>query len=111
MKTKFIRDVRKDLGVKDLPFVIANTGMVGYPKDPEKSGNNQGQVLCEIQMALGDPAKHPEFKGTVASVETRGFDRTMDQSPSNFGYHWKHNGESHFLVGQAMAEAMLGLMK
>ena len=107
----FIRDVRKDLGVKDLPFVIANSGMTGYGKDPEKSKTDRRQILCEIQMAMGDPEKHPEFKGTVASVETRGFHRTADQSPSNFGFHWKHNGESHFLVGKGIAEAMLGLMK
>jgi alpha-galactosidase len=106
----FIRDVRKDLGVKDLPFVIANSGMVGYGKDPEQSKTNKRQILCEIQMAMGDPTKHPELKGTVASVETRGFNRTVDQSPSNFGYHWKHNGESHFLVGKGMGEAMLKLM-
>ena len=26
----FIRDVRKELGLKDLPFVIAETGMSGH---------------------------------------------------------------------------------
>lgn len=100
-----IRDVRKDLGAPKLPFVIANTGMVG----PEATGN--GKRLCEIQLAVGDPEKHPEFAGTVASVDTRPFKRGNDQSPSHFGYHWNHNGESHYLVGQAMGEAMVKLLE
>lgn len=101
----FIRDVRKDLGVRDLPFVIATTGMVGL----EAKGIRK--ELCEIQMAMGDAEKHPEFAGTVASVETRGFKRTNEQSPSGFGYHWNHNAESHFLVGEAMGKAMVELLK
>lgn len=104
----FIRDVRKDLGVEDLPFVIANTGQNG--RDPKA---NQGRfgTLCGIQLAMGDPAKHPEFAGTVAGVETRDFKRATEESPSGFGYHWNHNGESHFLVGEAMGQAMLKLLK
>ena len=99
----FIKDVRKDLGVTNLPFVIANTGMIGL------EGKGRRKDLCEMQMALGDRSKHPEFAGTVASVETRGFYRTKEQSPSGFGYHWNHNGESHFLIGEAMAQAILKL--
>ncbi len=101
----FIRDVRKDLGVKDLPFVIANTGQNG----PKTKGTFA--TLCQAQLDIGDAKKHPEFKGTVTSIETRGFKRTNEQSPSGFGYHWNHSGESHFLVGDAMGKAMVKLLK
>lgn len=102
----FIKDVRRELGVKDLPFVIANTGMIG------RSGKGGvREQLCEIQLAIGDPKKHPEFAGTVASVETRDFKRTTEQSPSGFGYHWNHNAESHYLVGKSMGEAMVRLLR
>lgn len=100
-----IKDVRKDLGVPNLPFVIADTGMEG----PGTQGDRA--QLCKIQMSFGDPKKHPEFAGTVASVETRGFARPVAQSPSDFGYHWNHNGESHYLVGEAMGQAMVNLLK
>lgn len=49
--------------------------------------------------------------GTVASVETRGFARPEKESPSNFDYHWNHNGESHYLVGEAMGHAMVKLLR
>jgi hypothetical protein len=103
-----IKDARKDLGVEKLLFVIANTGMNG--RDAKANAGTFG-ILCEAQLAIGDPGKHPEFAGTVASVETRDFARPAEQSPSNFGYHWNHNGESHFLVGEAMGKAMLKLLR
>jgi alpha-galactosidase len=103
-----IKDLRKDLKRPQLPFVIANTGMNG--RDAKANAGTFGK-LCEAQLAIGDPQKHPEFAGTVASVETRDFARPVEQSPSNFGYHWNHNGESHFLVGEAMGKAMLKLLR
>lgn len=103
-----ILDVRKELKAPDLKFVIANTGMVGWPKEG-KDGGIRAQ-LCETQLSIADPEMYPAFKGNVAAVETRDFDRPVEMSPSKFGYHWKHNGESHWLIGEAMAQAMLGLM-
>ncbi|MFK7850870.1 MAG: sialate O-acetylesterase [Akkermansiaceae bacterium] len=104
-----ILDVRKDLNAPELRFVIANTGMVGWPKEG-KDGGIRAQ-LCETQLSIADHKKFPAFKGNVAAVETRDFDRPVEQSPSGFGYHWKHNGVSHWLVGEALAEAMLKMSK
>lgn len=101
----FIRDVRKDLGVKDLPFVIANTGQNG------SKTKGTFATLCQMQMDIGDPEKHPEFKGTVKSIDTRPFKAPEERSPSGFGYHWNHSGESHYKVGDAMGKAMVELLK
>ena len=100
-----IRDLRKDLGTPKLPVVIANTGMIGT----EAKGIRA--ELCEIQLKMADPKAFPEFEGTIAAVETRPFKRSTEESPSGFGYHWNHNAESHFLVGDAMGEAMVKLLK
>jgi hypothetical protein len=35
---------------------------------------------------------------------------THSHSPSNFGYHWNHNGESQFLNGTAMGQKMVDLL-
>lgn len=101
----FIRDVRKDLGVKDLPFVIANTGQNG--------SDTKGTfvTVCQAQMDIGNPEKHPEFKGTVSSIDTRPFKAPEERSPSKFGYHWNHSGESHYQVGDSMGKAMVKLLK
>jgi hypothetical protein len=62
-------------------------------------------------MNVGNPSKHPEFKGTVASVDTRPFKMPDERNPSTQVHHWGHSAESHYLVGNAMGEAMIKLLK
>lgn len=101
--THFINDMRKELGVPKLPFVIAETGMNG----PDEK-HPRALSLMKAQAAV---AERPEFKGNVAFVPTQAFWRTGEQSPSNQGYHWNTNGETYFLIGEAMGKAMLGLKR
>jgi alpha-galactosidase len=99
----FIRDVRKELGAPKLPFVIAETGMSGLEeKHPRALG------LMKAQAAV---AVWPEFKGSVAFVGTRAFWRPEDQSPNKQGYHWNSNAETYYLIGEAMGQAMLKLVR
>lgn len=97
-----IRDVRKDLGVPNLPFVIAETGMSG----PEEK-HPRALSLMKAQAAV---AEYPEFKGNVAFVGTRDFWRPREVSPSGQGYHWNNNAETYFLIGDGMGKAMLKLL-
>jgi len=60
----FIRDVRKDLGVPKMPFVIGVMGVGG--KDP-------GEDNLAFREAMAAPASLPEFKGTVTAVRTGPF--------------------------------------
>ena len=94
----FIRDVRKELGVKDLPFVIANSGFGGRNQSVDRR--------LGIIKAQAGAAARPEFKGNAICVETRDFFRPADDSPSRHGYHWNCNAETYFLIGDAMGEAM-----
>ncbi|MGC4004447.1 MAG: sialate O-acetylesterase [Pirellulales bacterium] len=94
----FIRDVRKDLGAKDLPFVIAETGMGGTAEKHPRALS-----LMKAQAAV---AEYKEFQGNVAFVGTREFWREPDISPSNQNYHWNSNAETYYLIGEAMGEAM-----
>jgi Carbohydrate esterase, sialic acid-specific acetylesterase len=94
----FIRDIRKDLGAKDLPFVIAETGMTG-------PGEIHPRALS-LMKAQAEVAKYPEFQGNVAFVETRSFWRDKELSPTGQGYHWNTNAETYYLIGEAMGIAM-----
>jgi hypothetical protein len=97
----FIRDIRKDLGVKDLPFVIAETGMTG----PEEK-HPRALSLMKAQAAV---AEYKEFKGNVAFVGTRAFWRDKEVSPTGQGFHWNTNAETYYLIGEAMGKAMMKL--
>lgn len=94
----FIRDIRKEFGVKDLPFVVAETGMSG-------AGENHPRALS-LMKAQAAVAEYPEFQGTVAFVGTKAFWRDKEVSPTGQAYHWNTNAETYYLIGEAMGQAM-----
>ena len=94
----FIRDVRKELDIEKLPFVIAETGMSGHSEKHPRALS-----LMRAQAAV---AKHDEFRGNVAFVGTKDFYRPPEASPSRQSYHWNSNAQTYYLIGKAMGEAM-----
>lgn len=96
----FIRDIRRDLGVR-MPFVVAETGMTGRSEQHPRA-----LALMRAQAAV---AEYEEFKGNVGFVPTQDFWRDASVSPSDQGYHWNQNAETYFLIGEAMGQAMLKL--
>jgi len=98
----FIRDIRRDLGVPGLPFVIATTGMSGWEETHPRALS-----LMEAQLAV---AQYPEFEGTVTSVDTRPFYRPASESPSDQAYHWNTNAITYLDIGLASGEAMKELL-
>lgn len=106
----FIKDIRKDLGKPKLPFVIANTGMGGWDIPDTASYKTRVEKHMAAQLAPADAKKYPQFKGNVAGVETRDFQRSQEESPSKQGYHWNRNWETFYLIGKSMGEAMVGLL-
>ncbi|MFC1806513.1 sialate O-acetylesterase [Planctomycetota bacterium] len=98
----FIRDVRNDLGVPKLPFVIGGSGFGGWgQRIPRRLG------IMKAQAAMGG---YDEFKGNVKYVETRSFFRDGPVSPRPIRYHWCCNAESYYLIGDAMGKAMVELL-
>jgi hypothetical protein len=96
-----INDLRAEFGNPGLPFSCTTTGM-----DPPPA-----YTAVELaQLAMVDPAKYPGFVGNVRVTDTRPFWRVAAVSPSSFGYHWNHNGESQFLNGKAMGDQMVEML-
>lgn len=104
----FIKDIRKDLDAPKLPFVIANTGMGGWELPARYRKKVEKHMAA--QLAPADAKKYPHFKGNVAAVETRDFQRTREQSPSGQEFHWMRNWETYYLIGTSMGDAMVGLI-
>jgi len=99
-----IKDVRKEFKAPKMRAVVATVGFGGY-RMAEKY-----QKIHKAQMAVGDPKKHPEFAGTVASVDIRDFWREIDESPTSQDYHYNRNAETYMLVGDALGRAMVRLL-
>ena len=98
-----IKDLRKEFKTPKLKAVVATVGFGGMKMEP-------GHFMTwEAQMAVADPKQYPEFTGTVASVDTRGFWRNRGESPTGTGYHYNHNAETYVLIGDALGRAMVRL--
>lgn len=108
-----IQDLRKEFKAPGMKGVIATTGFGGRnPKDAKTGAAPKGyeNQLKVIAAQLAVPAR-PEFKGAVATVETRDFWRAQEQfGGNNQGIHWNGNGESYWLMGEAMGLEIVKLL-
>ena len=100
--TNLIKDLRAEFSAPNMRVSIGNTGMANAPSGPGS--------LIEAQGNVADPAKHPEFAGTVATVDTRPFDYGGLSGVNDQGFHWYFNGESYFNIGESMGQAMMALL-
>jgi hypothetical protein len=98
---QLIKSLRKDFNAPNAKFVLGTMGEAVKGK----TGNNTAKIM-EAHMAVSDPAKHPEFKGTVATVYTH----DMAQGGSGNG-HYGGKAEVYMDVGEAMGQAMIELSK
>jgi len=98
-----INDLRLDLKIPRLPVVIGEfTGPWGADcKEP---------AAVTIRNAQQAVAARPEFGGTVKFVATHDFVRAEQDSPTEEGYHEFKNGETYFLIGDALGKGMLELL-
>ena len=99
-----INDVRAEFKAPKMRAVVATVGFGGH------NMADKFLKILQAQMAVGDPKKHPEFAGTVASVDTRDFWREVDESPMSQDYHYNRNAETYMLVGDALGRAMVNLL-
>ena len=65
---QFIRDVRKDLNVPKLPFVIGVLGVGGPTSEYAPDQQRYKSTHDNFRAAMAAPAGLPEFKGNVATV-------------------------------------------
>ena len=114
----FIKDVRKEYKTPKMPFVI---GVMGTSITKEKVAENK------VSVAQREAAKAPEFKGNVASVDSylyyavdaydlfkKGWFKHLHEFSligSDRPYHYMGSGKFFVRFGDALADAMNGLLK
>jgi len=97
-----VRDVRRDLGVPDLPVVIGE--LTGPWVDAPPSWE-------ALRLAQRNVAGREEFSDRARFVATREFVRAPEDSPNpGHGHHEFGNAETYFLVGDALGKAMVSLL-
>ena len=75
----FIRDVRKELGVSKLPFVIGVLGVGGPTSEYGPAEQRYKATHQNFRDAMAAPAELPEFKGNVTAIRTEQYwDRELE---------------------------------
>lgn len=112
-----ILDLRKEFKAPDMKSVIAVSGFGGW-KDmlPRETHKDEDAMFIKAKRkVIGSQlavAKRHEFYGMVAAVETREFWRDKRiHGEREYEIHWNGNGESYWLIGEAMGFSMVKLMK
>ena len=96
-----IKDLRAEFGNPKLPVSITTTSMAPPPE----------RTAVELaQLAVADPKKYPAFERQRENHRHSPVLARCLGFPSNFGYHWNHNGESEYLNGKAMGEKMAEML-
>lgn len=113
-----IRDVRKDLNLPKLPFVIGQMGQNGFK--PAEGGM---KTVKDAQAAM---EKVSDFKGNVKVVATdvywdpdadrlidhwREHQAEWDRVGSDYGYHYLGSVRTYCRIGKAFGDAMIELLK
>ena len=101
-----IKDVRTDLGVPDLPAVVATVAFGGYALSSRFPEIHAGQLAVS-----GEKGNYPEFAGNVMTVDTRDFWRSVIESPRNEDFHYNRNAETYLLAGDALGRGMYALLE
>ena len=100
----YIRDLRKEFKSPKLPVVVGALAEAGGKMIPNK------QKVFDAQMAVGEPAEYPEFKGTLRSIDTRPMAFPVADCPGGRD-RYSGNAGSYLKIGEAMGKAMLGLTR
>jgi hypothetical protein len=93
----FIKDVRKDLKVPKMPFVI---GVMGQNQSKPATG-----AMLAVQEAQLSMEKVPEFKGNVRAVRT---DVLVDKAAEAIYPKWRDNFEEWKLTGSDFGYHYMG---
>ena len=101
-----INDLRTDLGVPDLPAVIATVAFGGYALS-----SRYPQIHAAQTAVSGERGNYPLFAGNVLTVDTRDFWRRVAESPRNEDFHYNRNAETYLLAGDALGRGMYGLLE
>lgn len=97
----FISDIRKQVGIRNMPFVFGELGNGGPVEDGSMKKFRDAQAAVAAKAIKN-----------VSYVETTDFARLPENSPNQgHGHHWYGNAESYFLLGNALGESMVQLLK
>ncbi|KAL3905744.1 MAG: hypothetical protein SGILL_009552, partial [Bacillariaceae sp.] len=97
----FIRDVRKDLGIPSLPFIIGELGQNGLHPENDK--------IQKMRKAQESVANLDDLRNNTLFVRTAQY--VTDEEPTfNGDYHYNGRADTMYSIGRAFGDGMLQLL-
>jgi len=96
-----IKQLRVQYGSPNAKFVTASLGQT------VKGSMGGDGLILDAMLNVANGTKYPAFKGNVAAVYTH----PLMHTPSSSGSHYGGDAETYMNIGQAMGQAMVGLLK
>ncbi|MDF1698714.1 MAG: sialate O-acetylesterase [Saprospiraceae bacterium] len=100
-----IQDVRSDLNVPDLPFVIANSGHGGYAQSNDGWVRDMQEIVSVAQQNVG--CDDTSYGGKVGFVDTKLFYKEREESPFDGIHHFHNNAETFLNIGKSIGKEMI----
>ncbi|MDC0230467.1 T9SS type A sorting domain-containing protein [Aureispira] len=100
-----VNDVRVDLGIPDLPIVIANSGHGGVLPSSDLWVQDIQNVISVAQETVG--CNDSIYGGHLGFVDTKPFYLDLSVSPFNGIHHFHNNALTFLNIGKSMGEEMI----
>ncbi len=97
--------VRTDLGMPNLPFVIASSGHGGYLPTTDEWVRDMQEIVSVAQENVG--CDDDTYGGRVGFVDTKLFYKELDESPLDAIHHFNNNALTFLNVGQSLGQEMI----
>jgi hypothetical protein len=99
-----VTDVRNDLDVPNLPFIIASSGQGGYETHSGWTQDMQ-EIISVAQENVG--CDDIIYGGTVGFVDTKPLYMAFSESPDDAIYHYNNNALTFLNIGKSIGDEMI----
>ncbi|NNE25863.1 MAG: T9SS type A sorting domain-containing protein [Saprospiraceae bacterium] len=100
-----INDVRSDLNIVDLPFVIANSGHGGFTLSNDGWVRDMQTVVSVAQENVG--CNDSIYGGRVGFIDTKQFYIDASNSPLDAIHHFNNNALTYLNIGKSLGYEMI----
>ena len=100
-----VNDIRADLDMPNLPFVIANSGHGGYLTSNDGWVRDMQEIVSVAQENVG--CDDENYGGRVGFVDTKKYYKELDQSPENAIHHFHNNALTFLNIGKSIGQEMI----
>jgi hypothetical protein len=100
-----VDDLRNDLGVPDLPVVIANSGHGGFTLSSDLWVQDMQTIVSVAQENVG--CNDTLYGGKVGFVETKQYYLDQDNSPQDAIHHFHNNALTFLNIGKDLGNEMI----